>query len=55
MKPKQIAVAMIVISFIVLGMAFLTGCAGFKAPSVCFKTDYGTLCYELPEIKGLKK
>ena len=55
MKPKQIAVAMILLSFTFLGMAFLTGCAGFKAPSVCFKTDYGTLCYELPEIKGLKK
>ena len=55
MKPKQIVVAMIVTSFIMLGMAFLTGCAGFKNPSVCLKTDYGTFCYELPEIKGLKK
>jgi len=36
-------------------MVFLIGFSGFKTPSVCFKTDYGTLCYELPEIKGLKK
>ena len=55
MNSKQIALAMIVISFMFLGMAFLTGCAGFKNPSVCLKTDYGTFCYELPEIKGLKK
>jgi len=55
MNAKKIVAAMIVISFIFLGMAFLTGCAGFKNPSVCLKTSYGTFCYELPEIEGLKK
>jgi ABC-type transport system involved in cytochrome c biogenesis permease subunit len=55
MNAKQIALAMILLSFMFLGMAFLTGCAGFKNPSVCLKTSYGTFCYELPEIEGLKK
>ena len=54
MKPKKIVVAMIVTSFIMLGMAFLTGCAGVQ-PNVCIETQYGKFCYELPEIKGLKK
>jgi hypothetical protein len=55
MKPKKIVVAMIVTSFIMLGMAFLTGCAGFGQPTLCVETQYGKFCYELPEIKGLKK
>jgi len=55
MSAKTIALWMIVLSFAFLGMAFLTSCAGFKNPSVCLKTTYGTLCYELPDIEGLKK
>ena len=54
MKPKQIAVAMIVLSFVGLGMIFLTGCAGVQ-PNVCVETKYGKFCYELPAIEGLKK
>jgi ABC-type transport system involved in cytochrome c biogenesis permease subunit len=54
MNAKKIAVVMIVISFIFLGMAFLTGCAGVQ-PNICLETKYGKFCYELPEIKGLKK
>jgi hypothetical protein len=55
MKPKQIVAAMIVTSFIMLGMAFLTGCSVLGQPNVCIETQYGKFCYELPEIKGLKK
>jgi len=54
MSARTIALWMIVLSFAFLGMAFLTSCAGFN-PSLCVKTDYGTLCYELPDIQGLKK
>jgi hypothetical protein len=54
MKPKKIAVGMIVLSFVGLGMIFLTGCAGLQ-PNVCLETKYGKLCYELPDIKALKK
>jgi len=54
MNAKKIALWMILLSFAFLGMAFLTSCAGYN-PSVCLKTDYGTLCYELPDIQGLKK
>lgn len=55
MKPKKIAVGMIVLSFIGLGMVFLTGCSGFGQPNVCLETKYGKFCYELPDIKSLKK
>ena len=55
MNAKKIALWMVLLSFAFLGMAFLTSCAGFQNPSVCLKTDYGTLCYELPDIQGLKK
>jgi len=55
MSARTIALWMIVLSFAFLGMALLTSYAGFQNPSVCLKTDYGTLCYELPDIKGLKK
>jgi hypothetical protein len=56
MNAKKIALWMIVLSFAFLGMAFLTSCAGFNNPSLCVKTDYyGTFCYELPDIQGLKK
>jgi len=55
MNAKQIALAMIVISFIFLGIAFLTGCSALGQPTFCMETQYGKFCYELPEIKGLKK
>jgi hypothetical protein len=55
MKPKKIVIVMIVISFIFLGMAFLTGCSALGQPKVCVETQYGKFCYELPEIKGLQK
>jgi hypothetical protein len=55
MNAKKIALWMVVLSFAFLGMAFITSCAGFNNPSVCLKTDYGTLCYQLPDIEGLKK
>ncbi len=54
MSAKTIALWMILVSFAFLGMAFLTSCAGYN-PSVCLKTDYGTFCYELPDIQSLKK
>jgi hypothetical protein len=55
MKPKKIVIVMIVISFIFLGMAFLTGCSALGQPNICVETQYGKFCYELPEIKGLQK
>jgi len=55
LSARTIALWMIVLSFAFLGMALLTSCAGFNNPAVCVKTDYGTFCYELPDIQGLKK
>jgi hypothetical protein len=55
MKPKKIVIVMIVISFVFLGMAFLTGCSALGQPTICVETQYGKFCYELPEIKGLQK
>jgi len=55
MSAKQIALWMIVLSFAFLGMALLTSCAGYGTPQICLRSQYGTLCYELPDIQGLKK
>jgi hypothetical protein len=52
MKPKQIALGMILISFAFLAMAFLTGC---ETLGISLDTDFGRLTYELPEPKGTKK
>lgn len=52
MKPEKIALAMILISFAFLAMAFLTGC---ETLGLSLQTDYGRLTYELPEPKGTKK
>jgi hypothetical protein len=48
MNPKQIAIALILLSFAFAAMAFLTGCQSLGKPQVCVRTDYGTFCYELP-------
>jgi len=54
MKPRRIALAMILISMGFLALAFLTGCAGLGSPQVCVKTDYGTFCYEMPKPTSSK-
>jgi hypothetical protein len=55
MKAKKIALVMIVVSFMFLGMVFLTSCSALGQPKVCVETQYGKFCYELPEMQGLKK
>ena len=52
MKPKKIALRMILISFGFLALTFLTGCTTL---GVSFQTEYGRFTYELPEPNGTKK
>jgi hypothetical protein len=52
MNAKKIAAGMILISFVFLAMAFLTGCTTL---GISLQTDFGRLTYELPEPKGTKK
>lgn len=52
MDAKRIALAMILIAFAFLTMAFLTSCTTL---GISLQTDYGRLTYELPEPKGTKK
>ena len=40
----------LLIGYIFVAISFLTGCSTFGAPQVCLKTDYGTFCYQLPEL-----
>lgn len=54
MNPKQIAIALILLSFALAAMAFLTGCQSLGTPQVCVRTDYGTFCYELPKPASTK-
>ena len=48
MSPKSNALIIILSVFAGFLTLLLSGCAGMRNPSVCLKTDYGTLCYELP-------
>ena len=50
MTPPRLALALILLSFALAAMAFLTGCQSLGTPQVCVKSDYGTFCYELPEL-----
>ena len=52
MKPKQIALGLILISFAFLALAFLTGCTTL---GISLETQYGRFTYELPEPIGTKK
>jgi hypothetical protein len=52
MRPEKIALALVLISFAFLTMAFLTGC---ETLGISLQTQYGSFTYELPEPKGTKK
>lgn len=54
MKPRDITLAMILISMGFLALTFLTGCAGLGSPQVSVRTDYGTFSYELPKPTSSK-
>ena len=48
MNPKINALVIILSVFAGFLTLLLSGCAGgYGNPSVCLRTDYGTLCYEL--------
>jgi hypothetical protein len=53
-SPAQIATTGLLIGYIFVTISFLTGCSSLGSPQVCLKTDYGTFCYQLPEIPALK-
>lgn len=49
MSPKSNALIIILSVFAGFLTLLLSGCTGgYGHPSVCLRTDYGTLCYELP-------
>lgn len=52
--PPRFALILILLSFALAAMAFLTGCQSLGTPQVCVRTDYGTFCYELPKPKSTK-
>jgi hypothetical protein len=53
-SSKDIAFAAIVIAFFLILLSFITGCAAIGTPQICVKTDYGSFCYQLPEMPALK-
>lgn len=55
MKPKKSAAFILAVLFAAIGTLLLSSCAGVGTPRVCVETQYGNFCYELPELKGLKK
>ena len=48
MSPKSNALIIILSVFAGFLTLLLSGCSGMRAPQVCIRSDYGTLCYELP-------
>jgi hypothetical protein len=50
MNSPRIALALILLSLACAAMAFLTGCKTLGNSQVCVRTDYGTFCYQLPEL-----
>jgi hypothetical protein len=54
MKPHRLALALILLSFVLAAMALLTGCQSLGTTQVCVRTDYGNLCYEMPAPKSSK-
>jgi hypothetical protein len=53
-KAKDIAFSAIVIAFFLILLFFVTGCAFLGTPQICVKTEYGSFCYQLPEMPALK-
>ena len=54
MTPPRLALALILLSFALAAMAFLTGCQSLGDAQVCVRTDYGTFCYNLPKPTSSK-
>ena len=53
-KANDIAFGAIVIAFFLILLCFVTGCASLGTPQICVKTEYGSFCYQLPEMPALK-
>lgn len=51
---KDIAFGIVVAAFFLLLIFFVTGCSSFGTPQVCVKTDWGSFCYQLPEMPALR-
>lgn len=50
MTPARLAASLLLLGWIFIACAFLSGCSGFGSPQFCVKTDYGTFSYSLPEM-----
>ena len=48
--PSQIVTGLLATAFAVGALLLLGGCAGIGSPQLCLRTDYGTFCYQLPEL-----
>jgi hypothetical protein len=51
MSPAKIAASALILGWLLIASAFLTGC---ETLGISFETDYGRFSYTLPEIPALK-
>jgi len=51
MSPAKIAASALLLGWVLIASAFLTGC---ETLGVSLETDYGRFTYQLPEIPALK-
>lgn len=54
MNPPRLAVFLLVLSFLLLGLALLTGCSALGPIGISFETDFGRFTYQVPEVPALK-
>ena len=50
MNAPRAALFLILLAFLFLGLALLTGCSALGPVGISFETDYGRFTYELPEM-----
>jgi len=51
MSPAKIAASALILGWLLIASAFLTGC---ETLGVSLETDYGRFTYQLPELPALK-
>ena len=50
MKPQKIAAIALLLGWLFIASAFLTGCSSFGPMTFSLESDYGRFSYQLPEL-----
>lgn len=50
MNAPRLALFLLLLAFLFLGIALLTGCSALGPVGISFETDFGRFTYQVPEI-----